>query len=42
MPAARPDLRNRIDALGPSLAGKPAAESVAQHTALVKDLGRFV
>ena len=42
VPAAWPDLRSRIDALVPSLEGKSAAESFAQHTALVEDLGRFV
>ncbi|APW43159.1 hypothetical protein RS694_11890 [Rhodoferax saidenbachensis] len=42
VPAAWPELRTRIDALVPSLEGKPAPESFARHTALVEDLGRFV
>lgn len=42
VPAAWTELRSRIDSLVPSLEGKSAAESFAQHTALVEDLGRFV
>lgn len=42
VPTAWTELRSRIDSLVPSLEGKSAAESFAQHTALVEDLGRFV